>query len=252
MVFCEGENTEPTYIRLLKTEKLIDGKKFDLKFPPIRHGFDDAKDFADTCTNAFNSFFKIEDMPNIDSIWLVFDDDEHKNLQTIFKLTPKSFCNGNKVFKGKVFFAFSSMCIEYWILLHFKDHNGDKIYQQDRDKKNHSRETINLINQAIDSYNKKHKVKLRMYNKKGKKKDKENENWIIDNFEFLTSPNEDNKNENKQPRIVEAFQRAKMIHEAKPNGKQYSESVTTFYQLLEYLGVIDYNEDKEPFLKQYK
>ncbi len=225
VVFCEGENTESTYIHLLEKEKLIDWKKFDLKLFQ-KKGFYKSQEFIEFCTNTFNSEFKKEDTPLIDSIWMVFDDDEH-DVQAIFNLKPKDFCNA-KGFKGKVFCAFSSMCIEYWILLHFKEHNGDPIFScLDKD---HSCRTIDLINKEIKAYNKKRNANLRVYEKTKK--------WVEDIFEFFMSPNEENNN--KTPRIVEAFQRAKKIHEAKPNGKQYTESVTTLYRLLEYLGVIKY------------
>lgn len=55
----------------------------------------------------------------------------------------------------------------------------------------------------------------------------------------------------KKSRIVMAFERAKGLHEAKKlNGAEFSESVTTMYELLLELGVIE--KRKEGYILYWK
>ncbi len=226
IVFCEGENTEPTYIKCLKNKNLHIENLIPTT-PYIFNGITNGKVFADECITQFKIWVKKNDLSKVDSVWMVFDDDEHPNLQVIFKLQPKDY--GDK--RLRVVCAFSSMCIEYWILLHFRDHNGDAIYQTcDKD---HSERIIKMINKEITKYNNTHTDKLREYDKSKK--------WLEDNFEFFLKTNEDNPCRflEKKPRIVEAYHRAKALHKKKQDiGKEFEESVTTFYKLLEYLGVV--------------
>ncbi len=59
----------------------------------------------------------IEEKAKYDKRWLVFDDDGRAD-----------FAEGIKLARDKGFgVAFSSMCIEYWFLLHFQNQDGSPI-----------------------------------------------------------------------------------------------------------------------------
>lgn len=166
----------------------------------------------------------------IDTIWFVFDDDGRNNVDKVINSIVY-----NKLNKKPLCLAYSSICIEYWILLHFRNHNGSKIYQNT--DSSYSKRLIKMIDSEIDKCNKYRKNQIPSYSKSNE--------WLEDNFKFFLENNEDNPLRflEPKPRIVEAFVRAKKIHEAKiASGNEFEESVTTFYKLLEYLGVVYYKE----------
>ena len=227
LFFREGSCTEPVYINKLRPFK----KGYDI-YPPVlqNEGIpDNCEEWLNDCKNAYNNISK-KDSVQIDSIWFVFDDDCRLNTDKVI-----NFIKTKTIDKKPLHLAFSSMCIEYWILLHFRNHNGIPIYQLiDKD---HSCRTIDLINQEIDRCNVYRRKKLPTYVKSRK--------WLTDNFDFFLEDNLENSFGflEPKPRIVEAFVRAMKIHEAKiANGNEFEESVTTFYKLLEYLGVVYYKD----------
>ncbi len=226
VIFREGRNTEPTYIEKLKPYK----KGFDFKYPLKNQGIDsDCKPWLAKCLRAY-SVMSQKDISQTVSIWFVFDDDGRVNKQDVLKLD-------NTIFDQKeVYVAYSSMCIEYWILLHFCEHKGTPIYTP-TSKFDHSEQTIQLINAEISKCNKTRQNKLSSYSK--------SDEWLEKHFDFFLEENLENPLGflEPKPRIVEAFVRAKKIHEAKiASGNEFAESVTTFYKLLEYLGVVYYKD----------
>ena len=234
VIFREGRNTEPAYIEYLKPYK----KGYDFKYPLKNQGIgEDCKPWLDKCLRTFLNMSQKEINKTV-SIWFVFDDDGRKRKQDVLELD-------NTIFeKRKVYIAYSSMCIEYWILLHFCGHRGLPIYNP-IGKFDHSEQTIELINAEIIKCNKTRKNKLTPYSK--------SDEWLDKHFDFFLEENLANPLRflEPKPRIVEAFVRAKKIHEAKiANGNEFEESVTTFYKLLEYLGVVYYKDviqDPEDF-----
>lgn len=96
----------------------------------------------------------------------------------------------------------------------------------------HSKAQIDIINKHILQYNRRSTSPVNLYD--------ENSKEINDDF-FDVLMAEDGITHNR--RIIDAFERAKGIHENKfANGAEYRESVTTIYKLMEELGTIQYDE----------
>lgn len=215
IVYVEGCNTETSYINLLKqqncTVKTIYVKK--------GNGISSCLDFLNTSEKHFNSLSSQIKSSYTDK-WLMFDYDGHEDFaQAICKARKDGF---------KV--AFSSMCIEYWFLLHFIDHDGSAM---DIVNGSHSRAQINVINQFLKKYNKSHAINIPLY---------DNHSKIIseDFFDLMLAFDSTTGNR----RIVDAYLRAKNIHQIKQNqGNEFSESVTTVYEFLHAIGLIHQKSD---------
>ncbi len=210
ILYVEGRNTEKSYFDLLK--------RSNCKVIPVTKrgsGIASCVDFVDESYNKWTSLPK-EEKNKYDKRWIVFDADGRSD-----------FAMGIKSARDKGFgVAFSNMCIEYWFLLHFYDHDGRAIPMRGS---SHSSAQIYMINDFIKKYNKKAPCQVAEYDS-GSKKIEE------DFFDLMMAIDP----ASKKSRIVMAFERAQKIHEAKKsNGAEFSESVTTIYELLLQLGVVE-------------
>lgn len=210
ILYVEGRNTEKSYFDLLK--------RANCKVIPVTkrgQGISKCIDFVTDSDKAWKSMPK-EEKEKYDKRWLVFDADGREDFDEGIKLARKK----------KFGVAFSNMCIEYWFLLHFYDHDGSAIPMIGD---SHSAAQIKKINDYIKKHNKKAKSTIAEYNSDSKKVEE-------DFFDHLMADDP----VNKKSRIVLAFERAKAIHEAKKaKGAESRESVTTIYELLLELGVIE-------------
>lgn len=92
----------------------------------------------------------------------------------------------------------------------------------------HSKAQIDMINNYIRQYNKKADGHVAEYNGNSKKVEE-------DFFDLMLAVDP----QNGERRIVNAYNRAEAIHlKKKSDGAEFSESVTTMYELLRSLGVI--------------
>lgn len=177
----------------------------------------------DFVNDSYKSWLSLpkDERTKYDKRWLVFDADGRAD-----------FKEGIKLGREKKFgVAFSNMCIEYWFLLHFNNHDGSIIPLIDN---SHSAAQIKLINDFVKKHNKKAKSQIAEYDSGSKKVEE-------DFFDIMMA---DDPN-SKKSRIVLAFERAKAIHEAKKaDGTESKESVTTIYELLLELGVIEKKKDE--------
>jgi hypothetical protein len=210
ILYVEGRNTEKSYFELLK--------KANCKVIPVTkrgHGIWKCVDFVNDSDKAWKSLPK-EEKEKYDKRWLVFDADGRED-----------FDEGIKLARKKNFgVAFSNMCIEYWFLLHFYNHDGSAIPLIGN---SHSAAQIKKINEFIKKYNKKAESPVADYDSGNKKVEE-------DFFDLMMAIDP----VSKKSRIVSAYERAKAIHEAKKvNGAELRESVTTIYELLFELGVIE-------------
>lgn len=208
VIFVEGRNTEDSYIKLLK--------KTCCKVIPVvqrGHGIASCVDFVNEAEKKFLSFPRNK-RDGYEEIWVVFDYDGHEDFREAVLLARKK---GFKV-------AFSSMCIEYWFLLHFENHDGASIPMYGQ---SHSMAQIKLLNNHIRKYNKGAKSPVKEYDS-GSKCVQE------DFFDLMFAVNPETRNR----RIEDAFNRAFAIHQRKLSiGAETQESVTTIYQLLISLGL---------------
>lgn len=214
ILYVEGRNTEKSYFDLLK--------KTNCKVIPVTkrgQGIAKCVDFVNDSDKAWNSLPKNE-KDKYDQKWLVFDADGRDDFYEGIKLArEKKFC-----------VAFSNMCIEYWFMLHFYDHDGSKIPMIGA---SHSAAQIKKLNDFIRKYNKKAPLSIAEYDSGSKK--------VEDDFFDLMMAIDP---ETQKSRIVTAFERARSIHEMKKmNGAEARESVTTIYELLFELGVIEKTKD---------
>lgn len=106
-IFCEGKNTEPDYMLSFAREC---GVRVDVK---------GAMGAPMTLVDAASELRKKNrkkargEFGKDDPIWVVFDRDEHPNID---KARDKAGANDIKI-------AFSNPCIEIWGILHFRDHD---------------------------------------------------------------------------------------------------------------------------------
>lgn len=209
ILYCEGRNTEPSYFELFK--------KNNCKVVPMvvpGHGIGSCVEFVEEANKKYNCLSKVQ-RNKYSQKWLVYDCDGHEDFAVSIKIARKY---GFRV-------AFSNMCIEYWFVLHFYDMDGQPIPMKGF---SHSQAQIDLVNKAIELYNKKASVKVKLYDSESKAVEE-------DFFELMMAFHPETHNQ----RLVDAYNRAKAIHETKKvQGAEFTESVTTMYELIKELGVI--------------
>lgn len=209
ILYCEGRNTVPSYFELFK--------KNNCKVVPVvvpGHGIGSCVEFVEEANKKYNCLPKVQ-RNKYSQKWLVYDCDGHEDFAVSIKIARK---HGFRV-------AFSNMCIEYWFVLHFYDMDGQPIPMKGF---SHSQAQIDLVNKAIELYNKKASVKVKLYDSESKAVEE-------DFFELMMAFHPETHNQ----RLVDAYNRAKAIHETKKvQGAEFTESVTTMYELIKELGVI--------------
>ena len=112
-VFCEGERTEPDYLRALKDEPDV----YDVASVRIQIAEDPQGAVPYTLVSAAAEFKSrsSEEAGEIDEVWCLFDvecPDNHPNLQEAVDLAKQS----------DIRLAISNPCFELWLALHFEDH----------------------------------------------------------------------------------------------------------------------------------
>jgi len=218
ILYVEGRKTEPSYFRLLK--------KSNCKIEPVPikgKGIGSCVGFVEEAYAKFCNLPKGKQAKYTER-WLVFDCDGHKDFAQAVK-------RGRELGFGV---AFSNMCIEYWFLLHFQDHDGSPIPMVDN---SHSQAQINLINKHINRYNTTGKCKVPLY-------DIDSKEVTDDFFDLMLAVDPITH----KRRIINALERAKRIHEQrKRNGAEFNESVTSMYELLLKLGVFDWDEKTQSY-----
>lgn len=137
-MFCEGEKTEPLYIKgyinhFHSNKRSIIVLENTNKNTPVQ--------LVDVAIEA-----KKQGNEN-DIIWVVFDrESEGKYTHALHaKARAKALANGIQI-------AFSNVCFEFWILLHFGYTTGS--YSSYEDLKNRSALSKNLLSIGINSYDK--------------------------------------------------------------------------------------------------
>lgn len=136
-----------------------------------------------------------------DEVWVAFD---HDDFPDFMSAVDAARAKGYKI-------ACSNQAFEYWLLLHFKDHQG-----QAMNRSVYCRELNNLIGEL----------------KAGVRYDCDSKTITDDIFELLLSINPTTR----RRRMTEAYYRAKAIADYKiQNGNPWEESVTYVYELIKSL-----------------
>jgi hypothetical protein len=103
---CEGENTEPSYFN-----------KFRLTSADVR-----VAGLGISSTELIEKTKRQPDLNRYDEVWCVYDrDDRESSFNSSLHLAVKYGFN----------VAYSIQAFEYWILLHFLDHNGSPLPRKD-------------------------------------------------------------------------------------------------------------------------
>lgn len=107
LIVCEGENTEPSYFR-----------KFRLSSATIKvigHG--------NNTVTLVRQAVKLAAQRTYDQVWCVFDKDD---------FSPHDFNEAIRQAKAHGFgVAWSNQAFEYWLILHFADHQGGRMNRKD-------------------------------------------------------------------------------------------------------------------------
>lgn len=107
LIYCEGMNTEPSYFRQFKlptVEILTFGEGYNT-------------------LSLVERALAIKSGREYEQVWCVFDADDHgvENFNNAVKLAEEN----------KIGAAYSIQAFEYWLLLHFNDHQGGKMHRND-------------------------------------------------------------------------------------------------------------------------
>ena len=102
-VFTEGEVTEPEYFDWLKRRQGQFALKVDDRHGPPQKLLELAIDLQR------HSRSRASDTPRHDSVWCVFDHDQHPGVDDTIR----------RALRAGISVAFSHPCFEYWVLLHF-------------------------------------------------------------------------------------------------------------------------------------
>jgi|TARA_R100000501_G_C2623772_1_gene116942 hypothetical protein len=110
LIVCEGKNTEPSYFRQFKLTTA--------EVKPIGEGYN--------TVTLVNRAIELS-QKGYDQVWCVFDKDDFPNTD---------FNNAIQIAKAQNFgVAYSNQAFEYWILLHFDDHQGGGMHRNQYDEK---------------------------------------------------------------------------------------------------------------------
>jgi len=120
LVVCEGENTEPQYIRGL--ERFLRDATLSIEIPPERGDPKKLVQVAKTFNSAAiqDARRSGDDNVRFDEVWCVFDRDDHERFDAACQMAK------DNLFR----LAVSNPSFELWLLLHFQDNPG----QQHRDR----------------------------------------------------------------------------------------------------------------------
>ncbi|GAB1348684.1 hypothetical protein MASR1M107_08960 [Ignavibacteriales bacterium] len=194
-IFCEGKNTEPVYFNSFRISTV--------KIKTLGVGLNT----LGLVEKAIRRINMERFDATLDQKWCVFDKDDFPS-DLFDKAIDKAEKNGFGV-------AWSNQSFEYWLLLHFEDHQGGSLHRDDYKSR---------INRSI-------KDEKAQYNIDSKKRVSEAFFKELSAIEPVTGV----------PRLHLAISRAARIHKDKilipPSG---TESCTTVYKLMEIL--IEYVE----------
>lgn len=110
MIVCEGKNTEPSYFRKFKLTSAT--------IKAIGDGYNTTSLVAQAIMLSKQNFY--------DQVWCVFDKDQ---------FSANDFNNAITIATANHFgVAYSNQAFEYWLILHFEDHQGGGMNRTEYDK----------------------------------------------------------------------------------------------------------------------
>lgn len=186
LIVCEGENTEPSYFRQFRLSTAT--------VKAIGEGYN--------TVSLVNRAVQLSNEKRYDQVWCVFDKDD---------FSINDFNNAIQIAKANNFgVAYSNQAFEYWMILHFDDHQGGGMHRNDYDKK---------INELLKPFG-------LSYDGKGSKVITE------EIFELMDSIDE-KLNKNRKYAAIKRAKRNLKNHDM--SNPALAESSTTVYELVEEL-----------------
>jgi hypothetical protein len=124
LIYCEGKNTEPSYFL-----------QFELVTAEIK-SLGEGKNTKTLVQKAIT----LSKKRDYDQVWCVFDMDEHgmQNFNDAVRIAEQN----------NIGVAYSNQAFEYWLILHFEDHQGGKM-----NRKIYNKKINKYINPLKASYN---------------------------------------------------------------------------------------------------
>ena len=111
LIVCEGKNTEPSYFRQFKLSTAT--------IKPIGEGYN--------TVSLVNRAIQLSEEKAYEQVWCVFDKDDFNNID---------FNNAIQIAEANNFgVAYSNQAFEYWVILHFNDHQGGGMDRDDYNDK---------------------------------------------------------------------------------------------------------------------
>lgn len=111
LIVCEGENTEPSYFNQFRLSSAT--------IEPVGEGYN--------TTSLVNRAKQLASQTSYEQVWCVFDKDDFDNTD---------FNNAILIANDNGFgVAYSNQAFEYWILLHFNDHQGGGMHRDEYNEK---------------------------------------------------------------------------------------------------------------------
>lgn len=121
LIVCEGKNTEPSYFNQFRLTSAT--------IKPVGEGYN--------TISLVNRAIQITNQTSYEQVWCVFDKDDFDSVD---------FNNAILLADANGFgIAYSNQAFEYWILLHFNDHQGGGMHRDEyNDKLNKSLKEFNI------------------------------------------------------------------------------------------------------------
>jgi len=116
LIVCEGENTEPSYFRQFKLSSAT--------IKPVGEGYN--------TISLVKRAVQLSKEKSYDQVWCVFDADPKPDNSK----QAKNFNGAVALAESKGFgVAYSNQAFEYWLIIHFDDHQGGGINRNDYNNK---------------------------------------------------------------------------------------------------------------------
>ncbi|OAZ03922.1 RloB family protein [Flavobacterium succinicans] len=186
LIVCEGENTEPSYFNQFRLSSAT--------VKSVGEGYN--------TTSLVNRAIQLSNEKQYDQVWCVFDKDD---------FDENDFNNAIQIAEAQNFkVAYSNQSFEYWLILHFDDHQGGGMHRKDYNDK---------INELLKPFGV-------TYEGNGNKKVNEHFFELLDGFDKKT----------KKKRIDLAITRAtRNFNQFDHKNPAKEESSTTVFKLAEEL-----------------
>ena len=111
LIVCEGVNTEPSYFKQFRIASAI--------IEPVGEGYN--------TISLVKRAMKFAKQKKYDQVWCVFDKDDFKD---------NDFNEAIRIAQTQNFgIAYSNQSFEYWLILHFDDHQGGGMHRNDYNEK---------------------------------------------------------------------------------------------------------------------